>query len=685
MRAVCGRDDVRIRCEVGGRCELVTRDNVLPLKETESSLQFEANDYILIADDEGDRALNRVLTARHELPDPDADVELPRLGELDIFQAERLVCRSDPSSIVVIGRDTDEPAINTARERKWSILVGWNNGVAYRRRGSPADKTWRKKSGPYSDTILLFAPGLDRLYTSSRERRMKRSLLLGQDYSDRGLYGAGQKTIDSGRAKPLLDVDWRNLPALQAALARYFGSGTPTEAAEETARRFSTALRTWAGERVAVLDVSTFYAELDLDPARDPNAPIRRPGLVWPTANWPDARPAKTDQHPLAPAKLSPRMPRDPSRAGQIQPARSPRLRLRPFVESGSVLQGHQDAPPDKPRTPKTRRSKKEREASDDGDDEEEEDDKEEDDDEEEDDEEEDDGDKEDDGQGSKGTKRAAAQPKATGSFGTRARKPTFDYAPASTHRLVHGTWERSLVPECFIEQEEPLKGRRRRKRHLSGSAQRRKRRGHQPWQSRRRTEQSKQRDELLEQALAQAQKLDEDVDDEDVDMDSPSSGIGGPELEMTTGNDKLEGRRRGYVFGKRNLPSSSPPSSSSPPRSSLPPRSPSLLPPKQVPEPPRLVRLRPFQYVLRLVDFCMKQSLPWLRSAYSAWATSVSDPQTVGSAQEGAVRLATLETKGRDGVAHIGAMLAQAGGGREDAQEKVCPSTARSNTKAKI
>jgi hypothetical protein len=57
VRAVCGRDDVRIRCEVGGRCELVTRDNVLPLKETESSLQFEANDYILIADDEGHPAI----------------------------------------------------------------------------------------------------------------------------------------------------------------------------------------------------------------------------------------------------------------------------------------------------------------------------------------------------------------------------------------------------------------------------------------------------------------------------------------------------------------------------------------------------------------------------------------------------------------------------------------------------
>lgn len=505
-----------------------------------------------------------------------------------MLQAERLVRKTVPQNIIVMGRDSDEPAVSTAQERGWSILVGWEHGVPFRQRGKPPEKS----AGPYCDTILLYAPGLDRMYGNSRERRMKRSLLVGQDYSDGGLYGAGAKTVDDGRARPLLDVDWYDEDAFLRALAKFFGSGTPPAAVEETANRLLRGLQTWTGEEVDLFNIAEYYNELDQESSlpRDIHSP-QRSKLVWPGEGPPPPNPADFSSHPLRPVNLAARTPRTPNSPGSGP--RTPRLRLRPFAQNGSVLQDHASIPPDKPRPRKSKLAPEEEEQEEEDDD--------------------DSGDEEEEEPSSK---------KETGAFGKKARRSYYDYGPASTFRLPHTTWERSLVEECFVPAEEPPPPHRtrKRKRHLSGAAQSRKRRGLQPWRRRRKGTAKPEGQPELERVERPASKVSNDI---------------------TTDDD------RGVVM--LGDPGTSPDSST-----------------------PRLVRLYPFQHTLRLLHFSLQQSLPWLRHALDHWAQIMSDPAASGSAKEALVRDFATRTRRRDGFSQVGAALAQGTGGREVNPEKV-------------
>lgn len=629
------------------------------MKVIDAGTQFDESDFLLNATDEGDRALNQILTARHGLlPDPDPDLELPTRGELDMEQAELLVTRTPVENIVVIGRDSDEPAANTAKERTWSILVDWESGVPFRQRGVPPVSVLDKTNGPFCTTILLEAAGLDKIYGPDREQRMKRALLIGQDYSDGGLYGAGQKTVDSGRARPILDVDWHDSAAFSTALAKYFGRRTDRSVIEETARRLARGLRTWAGEEVELFHVGEYYADLDNAAANKSTGlpDLSRGTLVWPGTHARPKQPQDFPDHPLGTRRLSPRMPRDPTLAGTVRPERTPRLRKRPFATGSSVLDGHARLPPDQPRPKKggTDGEEEEEMPGGDGANVEEEAEEEEEDEEE-------------------GEERAAAAGASTaakepGAFGTKARKSFYDYGPASTHRLKHRTWERALVDECFVPNPPPTPPPYptcSRKRHLSGAAQARKRRGLQLWSGRRKQRHDEGVDRSVDSLtvpsptprpptspapehgnLDKLNSLDvemaEVTQDEDVEMAESTQDAETAETTSEAG----DGRRRGYT------------SSGDRPRS------------KQGQH--NHVRLFPFQHVARLLHFCTEQSLPWIRRAYSVWSLSSTNQQPTGAEQEAQLREVARWTAKRDGIARLGAAWAQPKGGSEKQDDQV-------------
>lgn len=637
--------------------------------------QLQDHDYIVVAPDEGDRALNGILTHRHSMeaatgdPDPGA----PRKGQVDVRTAGELVARVPAANVIVIGRDSDEPAANTARERGWTILVKWTHGVPYRRRGEAAgaSRTSWTAYDEFRDTIVLNGKGLDIIYGHSRDRRIKRMLLIGQDYSGHGLYGAGAKTVDSGRVDYLFGIDWRDEDALAGGIARYFGASRQPEAVLEVAGILSRAYKTLAGDVVETFDLGEYFAELDAGYLGRP----RQPQLVWPGPGpAPAPAPVSFSSHPMRPESLAPKMPRAAERAGQFCPKRSPRVASRPIEEGTSVLGTSYGYGPDPPRKAKktpsdTARGPAAQPVDDDepvdqaatsdaatsaetapqGD------------------------------EGGAPAPATTQQDKPRGTFGERARKMTYDFGPASTPRMKHKTWERALVPECFVEVElEPPTGCRARKRHLSGAEQSRKRRGLRPWRRRRRRQKSKRMAFQTDKDVTEdgsggqapmdvddtaASDKDEDVEMVDaVDADSTSKDtvmvdVKAPRQSGTAehrhcrddkaappGEEKL-GRRRGYNRSR-----------------TAPPRQPA----------PEYRRIYPLSHTSQLLHFVTQQSLPWIGSAYNCWALSSTDGRASRQLQEQAAAAITARSAQQDGIARLGAAIAQPQGGHENAQERV-------------
>lgn len=578
------------------------------------------------------------MTARHALP-LDANTPSTTCGEISVEQAGRIAAAVRPEKVIVIGRDSDEPGINTAAERGWSVLVHWSGGVPYRRRGQPATARRIADELLRRDTILLSGAGLDELYGSDRTRRMKRALVIGQDYSGSGICGVGAKTVDGGKVDAVLGTDWSDTDTLRRALSRFLKAGANDKIVTAVATRLQLGLKTMEGAAVETFDVAEYHRQLETDPVARANAADTRPVLVWPGPGPAPRRPKATPGgHPMGPYSRTGRKSSKPSR-----------LRHRPIRGETDILARSREYGPDQPRGIKrkqtssaatasagTKRTKTssssanvqmgaaaerdkdvemrgadagtpqpgadapgaEAETGDAA---------------------------EQDSQSDHGGGKASAPPASK-----KARQMTYDYGPASTQRLDHNTWERHLVPQCFIRRTAlPASAGRPRKRHLSGAAQARKRRELRPWRRR-------QKKRILQ-------------------VEPPQTGAtptAGPTRKSTAAetraSDKASTTAKPETPTDRAMPRDPPAATTT------------------------TNRVYPFSYGVRLLHFCVQQSLPWLERALSALVEDATTQSASARVREERVAELARESAKRDGLARLVARIARPEGGREQQDTRV-------------